>query len=171
MSISSIQATTAIQDLSKAITSRYDADGDGRLSSDEFTGFLSSFLGGLNISPLAAAAKAGLPSATAALAPVAERSRLGTMAGFDAGKLADMAHTTPKYQIGRILQYYPHTPDGLKSALPELQQLVPGVAITGTKGDKLDFGGYVSPEGITLGVNDVIQAAGLGGTAWQWAPD
>ncbi len=38
-------------------------------------------------------------------------------------------------------------------------------------GDKLDFGSYVSPEGIKVGVIDVIQSAGTGGTAWQWAPE
>jgi hypothetical protein len=27
------------------------------------------------------------------------------------------------------------------------------------------------PEGIKVGVIDVIQSAGTGGTAWQWAPD
>jgi hypothetical protein len=46
---------------------------------------------------------------------------------------------------------------------------VPGLTITGSKGDKLDFGSYVSPEGIKVGVIDVIQSAGSGGTAWQWA--
>ena len=72
---------------------------------------------------------------------------------------------------GGFCRYYPNTPTGLKSALPELQQLVPGLAITGSKGDKLDFGSYVSPEGIKVGVIDVIQSAGAGGTAWQWAPE
>jgi hypothetical protein len=173
MSTSPIQATTVIQDLAKAITRRYDADGDGRLSSDEFSGFLSSFLGSMNSNPLASAAGAGLPTGTAAAAvtPAADRARVGTMAGFDSTKLADTSHTTPKYRIGRILQYYPNTPAGLKSALPELQQLVPGLSIIGSKGDKLDFGAYISPEGIKVGVVDVIQSAGSGGTAWQWAPD
>jgi hypothetical protein len=172
MPTSPIQATTVIQDLAKAITRRYDADGDGRLSSDEFSGFLSSFLGSLQNNPLTAAASSGLSStnATTATAAAADRPKVGTMAGFDAAKLANTSHTTPKYQIGRVLQYYPNTPAGLKSALPELQQLVPGLTITGSKGDKLDFGSYVSPEGIKVGVIDVLQSAGTGGTAWQWAP-
>jgi hypothetical protein len=37
--------------------------------------------------------------------------------------------------------------------------------------DTLDFGSYVSPEGIKVGVIDVIQSAGAGGTAWQWASE
>ena len=172
MSTSPIQATTVVQDLAKAITSRYDADGDGRLSSDEFSGFLSSFLGSINSNPLSALGSSGLPTVSAAGATLAaDRAKVGTMAGFDATKLANASHTSPKYQIGRVLQYYPNTPAGLKSALPELQQLVPGIAISGSKGDRLDFGSYVSPEGIKVGVVDVIQSAGAGGTAWQWAPE
>ena len=172
MSTSPIQATTVIQDLAKAITSRYDADGDGRLSSDEFSGFLSSFLGSLQSNPLTAATNSGMSStnAAASTATTTDRPKVGTMAGFDAAKLANSSHTTPKYQIGRVLQYYPNTPAGLKAALPELQQLIPGLTITGSKGDQLDFGNYVSPEGIKVGVIDVIQSAGSGGTAWQWAP-
>jgi hypothetical protein len=171
MSTSPIQATTVIQDLAKAITSRYDADGDGRLSSDEFSGFLSSFLGSLQSNPLTAAANNALstPNGSTSTA-AADRPKVGTMAGFDAVKLANTSHTSLKYQIGRVLQYYPNTPAGLKSALPELQQLIPGLTIAGSKGDQLDFGNYVSPEGIKVGVIDVIQSAGSGRTAWQWAP-
>ena len=66
MSTSPIQATTVVQDLAKAITSRYDADGDGRLSSDEFSGFLSSFLGSINSNPLSALGSSGLPTVSAA---------------------------------------------------------------------------------------------------------
>jgi hypothetical protein len=172
MSTSPIQATTVIQDLAKAITSRYDADGDGRLSSDEFSGFLSSFLGSLQNNPLTSAANNALSTTNGTTTAVdgADRPKVGTMAGFDAAKLANTSHTSPKYQIGRVLQYYPNSPAGLKAALPELQQLIPGLTISGSKGDQLDFGSYVSPEGIKVGVIDVIQSAGTGGTAWQWAP-
>ena len=173
MSTSPIQATTVIQDLAKAITSRYDADGDGRLSSDEFSGFLSSFLGSMKTNPLASAGGTGLSSATGTVAtpPAVDRPKIGTMAGFDLTKLADLSHTTPKYLTARVLQYYPNTPAGLKSALPELQQLVPGMTIKGNSGDRLDFGDYISPEGIRVGVVDVIQSAGTGGVAWQWGPE
>ena len=171
MATSPIQATTVIQDLAKTITSRYDADGDGRLSSDEFSGFLSSFLGSLQNNPLTSSSSALSSTNASTSAAAVDRPKVGNMAGFDAAKLANTSHTSPKYQIGRILQDYANTPTGLKNALPELQQLVPGLAITGSKGDKLDFGSYVSPEGIKVGVIDVIQSAGAGGTAWQWAPE
>jgi hypothetical protein len=172
MSTSPIQATTVIQDLAKAITSKYDTDANGSLSADEFSGFLSSFLGSMSNNPLATAARSSSPSTSSiAATAVAERAKVGTMAGFDATKLADASRTSPKYQVGRILQYYPHTPAGLKNALPELQELVPGVSIAGNKGDKLDFKGYTFADGTSLNVIDVIQSAGSGGTAWQWAPE
>jgi hypothetical protein len=166
MATNSITSATALQDLAKTITTRFDTDGDGRLSTDEFSGFLSSFLGSLNSNPLTAAASSSTSSSTSS----ATRDKVGTMAGFDATKLANLSHTSTKYQIGRVLQYYPNTPAGLKDALPELQQLVPGVKITGSNGDKLDFGEYVDPKGFRIGVIDVIQAAGAGGVAWQWNP-
>ncbi len=171
MSTSPIQSTTVLQDLAKAITSRFDADGNGQLSSDEFSGFLTSFLGSLKSNPLQASGSAGLPGSTGTTpAADADRPNVGVMAGFDARKLADLSHTSTKYQIGRVLQHYPNSPAGLKSALPELQQLVPGLSIAGSKGDLLDFGNYVSPDGTRIGVIDVIQSAGTGGVAWQWAP-
>jgi hypothetical protein len=119
MATSPIQATTVIQDLAKTITSRYDADGDGRLSSDEFSGFLSSFLGSLQNNPLTSSSSAlSSTNASTATAAAADRPKVGTMAGFDAAKLANTSHTSPKYQIGRILQYYPNTPTGLKAPFP-----------------------------------------------------
>jgi len=172
MSTSPIQASTVIQDLAKAITSRYDTDANGSLSADEFSGFLSSFLGSMKNNPLTAAASATSTATSPVVsATTTERAKVGTMAGFDATKLADLSRTSPKYQVGRILQHYPNTPAGLKDALPELKELVPGISIAGSKGDRLDFGGFTFADGTKLGVIDVIQSAGTGGTAWQWAPE
>jgi hypothetical protein len=72
--------------------------------------------------------------------------------------------------MGRILQGYANTPAGLREALPEIQQLVPGAKIVGSKGDKVDFGDYVDNRGTRIGVIDLIQAAGEGGKAWTWQP-
>jgi hypothetical protein len=58
---------------------------------------------------------------------------------------------------------YPNTPPGPRAPLPELQQLLPGMAIIVSKGDKLD----VSPEGIKICAWTSIQSAGTGGIAWQ----
>jgi hypothetical protein len=161
MSTNSIASTTGLQELAHTITTRFDKNNDGALSADEFAGFLSQFSTLLTAN--ASAASAG-PAATV------DRPVVGTMAGFDAAKLADLSHTTTKYQIGRVLQHYPNTPAGLQAALPEIQQLVPSAKIAGSKGDLLDFGDYLDPGGKRIGVVDVIQSAGLGGMAWQWAP-
>ena len=94
-----------------------------------------------------------------------------TLSGVNLNQLmANASHDSTKYRIGRILQYYPNTPAGLRDALPEIQQIIPGVKIAGGNGDKLDFGSYVDPKGYKIGIIDVLQAAGAGGTAWQWAP-
>ena len=169
MSTTAIQSTDSIQDLAARITKKLDADGDGSLSSAEFSSFLTQFLGTVQNLPQSADTASAATMATQGSA-AASRSVVGTMAGFDRGKLADTTHESMKYTIGRILQYYPNTPAGLRDALPEIQQLVPGASIVGGSGDKLDFGSYVDSKGQATGVIDVLEAAGSGGRAWQWAP-
>ena len=161
--------SAAVRDLAATITRQLDADNDGKLSSTEFEGFLSQLLGGLQNKPVVS----GGPSTTSLFSVASstpERRPVGNMAGFDARKLADVGHDTTKYRMARIFQFHPNTPAGLRDALPEIQQIVPGAKIIGSKGDKIDFGDYVDPRGIRIGVIDVIQASGLGGTAWQWLP-
>lgn len=167
MSTSPIQSTNPIQELAATITRKLDVDGDGNLSSIEFTSFLTQFLGALQKQPTTT--NATDTSSSNATTNV-DRKAVGTMAGYDQGKLANLSHESTKYTIGRILQYYPNTPAGLRDALPEIQQVVPGVKITGSNGDKLDFGSYIDAKGIKIGMIDVLAAAGAGGTAWQWAP-
>jgi hypothetical protein len=165
VSTSSITATS-VRDLAATITRHLDADNDGKLSTKEFEGFLTQFLGVLQQD------NAQLTAKTAPLfsLDVVEKQKVGTLAGFDATKLANTAHDTTKYQVGRILQYYPNTPAGLKDALPDIQKIAPNATIAGTKGDKIDFGDYKDKSGQLIGLVDVLQAAGLGGTAWQWQP-
>ena len=169
MATSSITGT-AVRDLAATITKQLDADHDGKLSSTEFEGFLSQFLNTVGQNVTTAAASASVAATTTAAATPAARPAIGTMAGFDAAKLANTAHDTFKYQIGRILQGYANTPAGLREALPEIQQLVPGAKIVGSKGDSIDFGDYVDNRGTRIGVVDLVQAAGEGGKAWQWCP-
>jgi len=87
----------------------------------------------------------------------------GAPAGWDPTKWADQSHTTPKYVIGRILQKYPSTPDGLRQALGEIQQAFPGASISGSNGDRLTIPG--------LGTFDVGRGFAQGGNqGWQWLP-
>jgi hypothetical protein len=170
MSTTSIQTTASnpIQELAARITKKLDVDGDGNLSSVEFSNFLTQFIGALQNQPLGSSTSSATTALSTVAGAAADRKAVGTMAGFDGAKLANMSHDTTKYTIGRILQYYPNTPAGLKDALPEIQQVVPGATLVGN--DKIDFGSYVDPRGIKIGVIDVLQSAGAGGKAWQWAP-
>jgi len=167
MSTNAVSSTSPLTDLAATITRRFDKDLDGRLSIDEFAGVLSQLLGGANGGTLTnRASSLGLASEGAS----ATRTPVGNMGGFDLGKLADQNHKTTKYEMGRILQFYPNTPAGLRDALAEIQQFVPGVSIVGTNGDRLDFGNYVDPQGNRIGVVDVLQAAAQGGKSWHWIP-
>ena len=161
----------SVRELAATITQQLDADKDGKLSSSEFEGFLSQFLGVLkNGSGHAPVATSPLTALTQSNANATAREAVGTLAGYDSTKLANENHKSAKYEVGRILQYYPNTPEGLKAALPEIQKLAPNAQIVGSKGDKVDFGGYVDGKGNIIGVVDVLEAAGLGGRAWQWLP-
>jgi hypothetical protein len=145
-----------IQDLAAQITQRFDTNRDGKISTQEFTDFLTALLTATNPSPTFAT-----PAMAAAVStPPANRIAVGTMAGFDPNKLANLSHDTFKYKLGRILQYYPNTPDGLQQAMPEIQQAFPDAKLVSK--DKVDFG--------ALGVIDLIQSAGAGGVAWQFLP-
>jgi hypothetical protein len=155
-----ISSGTLLQDLAARLTARFDTNGDGKLSSEEFSGLLTGLLGK---GPAGGTIKSALGT------PAETRTPVDSMPGFDASKLADTNHQTVKYEVARVLQFYPHTPAGLQAALPELQGLFPGLTITGSKGDKLDFGDYTR-NGERIGVVDVIQGAGDGGRAWSWNP-
>jgi hypothetical protein len=173
----------SISDFAASITQKLDADKDGRISNSEFAGFLTQFLGALKTgngsSPAATGSFAAMPSlngltgstsSLTGLTLATSRAKVGTLAGYDSTKLANENHRSAKYEIGRILQFYPNTPEGLKAALPEIQQLAPNARIVGSKGDKIDFGGWADSRGEVIGVIDVLEAAGLGGRAWQWLP-
>jgi EF hand domain-containing protein len=169
--MSSIQPTEAYANLAATLMKTVDRDGDGKVSLNEFSGFLERLLQQPSPTlPGQANAIASAPAATSPLA-AAERAPIDDMAEFGTReKLLDATHQTLKYQVGRVLQFYPHTPDGLRAALPELQDLVPSVTIAPGKGDKLDFGDYVDSKSGHIGVVDVIRAAGEGGKAWMWMP-
>jgi hypothetical protein len=179
MSINSLSSTSTLNDLAAMIHRKLDKDQDGKLSADEFAGFLSSLLDGKKTAGVAGngaltsdtfAATLNASASVASPAATATRTVMGTMGGFDPTKMADTEHKTFKYEIGRILQFFPNTPAGLKDALPEIQKLVPGAKIIGTNGDKIDFGEFEDNRKFRIGVIDVLQAAGAGGKSWQWLP-
>lgn len=118
----------------------------------------------------------GSPAPTGGAAPSTGAGGLGQYAdalgGFDPEKF-DGVDESPKYLVGRVLSKYPPTPEGLRQALPELQAMseqygLGNITITGSKGDKLSFGGATNPKFQGITEFDVIKAAGLGGQGWQW---
>jgi hypothetical protein len=85
------------------------------------------------------------------------------LSGWDCCKWDDQKHQTPKYVVGRVISAFPHTPAGLKQALPIINAIYPGTAILPGKGDKVHIP--------CVGVVDLIVAAGEGGKAWWWGAD
>lgn len=175
--MSTIGSVNPAAELAKTLIQRYDANKDGALNNDEFAAFLSGLLGGVKgttpagSSATASAVAAAPPATTLPTGASTARVRAGALAGFDEGKLSNESHQTFKYQIGRILQYYPATPEGLRQALPEIQQLVPGATLVGTHGDKIDFGDYIDAKSGRIGVVDVLVGAAIGGRHWAWQPE
>ncbi len=169
-----VTKVNATNDLASTILKNFDKDGSGALSADEFGSFLSQLMGSLKQTPAGTASSPAAARSVTTLFPAAAASaprvRAGSMPGFDEIKLANTDHATFKYQVGRILQYYPSTPDGLRQALGEIQQLVPDAKIVGTNGDKIDFGAHTDPKAGKIGVVDVLLGAASGGRGWAWQP-
>jgi hypothetical protein len=146
--------------LVEQLAKRADANKDGQVSTSEFAQFLVGLLqpaanatgsGSTQPAPIADT-PATTPSATKAPLPPCP-------GGWDAAKWNNPEHTTPKYVIGRILSYYPPTPDGLTSAMPEIQKAYPGTTRVGD--DKIDI-----PD---VGLVDVGLSFSIGGgVGWWW---
>jgi hypothetical protein len=174
--MSTINSVNPMRELAGAIVQNFDGNRDGNLSADEFTSFLSQLLGGATSQQAQAGARQPVPLLQSVLFPTetaaatVPRARVGSMIGFDDTKLNNASHTTFKYQIGRILQYYPSTKEGLQAALPEIQKLVPGAKIVGTNGDKIDFGDFTDAKSGKIGMVDVLVGAATGGRGWAWQP-
>lgn len=85
-------------------------------------------------------------------------------AGWDQGKWANPEHQTAKYAVGRILSQYTPSPEGLQSALAEIQALFPGTKILGTDGLYIPGVGTIDVGG---NFNDDIQ----GNENWWWGAE
>jgi hypothetical protein len=141
--------------LVEQLARRADANGDGQVSTSEFSQFLIGLL-----QPAASSSQSGTTTATGAAGTAAAEAPLPPCPpGWDAGKWANLTHQTPKYVVGRILAKYPPTPDGLTQALPEVQQAIPGTTRVGD--DKLQI-----PD---VGIVDVGLSFSIGGNVgWWW---
>lgn len=87
----------------------------------------------------------------------------GPMAGWDAGKLADTSHQSPKYAVGRILsEAGAPSVENLDKAFARIEEAYPGAQRMGR--DKVRM-----PDG---GVVDVLTNSGAGeNMGWAWQPE
>lgn len=102
----SSMAVDRVLDLANALVQRFDTNGDGQLSRDEFGTLLTRVLGAADTTSPAATgtgAAAFATPAAAATAPVAPRV-YAPMPGFNTSKLNDPTHLTPKYVFARAWQ-------------------------------------------------------------------
>jgi hypothetical protein len=148
--------TDPLSQLLSKVMARYDTDKDGKLSTQEFGGFLNGLLG---------SGTSGLLETTQPVPSASAGAYRSMLAGFDFGKLDNPngpGGGTSKYRAARIFQDYPPKPESIPLVIDRLR--AQGINATQTDIDKIDFGdGY--------GPIDVIQGAYPGGgVAWQWLP-
>ncbi|MCX6552700.1 MAG: hypothetical protein NTY02_17135 [Acidobacteria bacterium] len=99
----------------------------------------------------------------------------GSLRGFDATKLADTTHNSPKYVFARIAsQFNTKDADQRKAMLAMLQADPSGyfknATLGGSKGDQLVIGGVLDPKFDGINQFDVFQGAGAGEWLPTWQP-
>ena len=99
----------------------------------------------------------------------------GTLQGFDATKVADTAHLTPKYVFARIAsQFNTQDPAQRQQMLAALQADKSGyfahATLGGSKGDRLRIGGTLDPAFGGINEFDIFRNAGTGEWAPVWQP-
>jgi hypothetical protein len=168
MAINSVSSSNPLDQLAQALVSRFDANKDGQLTTEEFTSFLSQFLGSAG-SALTNGHANGVTSGTAT-ANGLHGTIPPVMRGFDAGKLADLTHTTIKYQFARVAQQYSlesvHDKTSGEALLNSMRDdlTAAGLNILDIKGDSIKIKDDAGQEAWI----DVIQSCGGGNPAWQW---
>lgn len=93
--------------------------------------------------------------------------------GFDAGKLADTSHNSPKYVFARAAQGLGvnDKDELLRRLKADPNGYFANASFGGSKGDKLEIGGQLDPSFDGINEFDVVRAAGDGGKGWQWGVD
>ena len=159
-SVNSINGTGA-NAIAEQLLKAFDANKDGQLSAAEFTTVLSSMLNSARgVAPAVQSLEAG---------PVAMRDT-SKLAGFNLSKLA--TSESPKYKFARAaLDFDLGSVRSKADAEALLNQMRPAFAREGLdveeiKGDRI----RITHEGLPVWV-DVIQAASVGATAFQWLTD
>jgi len=171
MAINSVPSVTAnpLDQLAKALVTKFDANQDGQLTTAEFTSFLSQFLGS-SANALTNGTRTGITDGTATANGLVNGTIPPPMRGFNAAKLADPNHDTVKYQFGRVAQRY---------SLESVTDKKSGEALLNSMKDDLKAEGLnvlaVEKDKIKILDNagqeawiDVINSASSGHPSWQW---
>jgi hypothetical protein len=174
MSVSPLSTGPSIVEVARQILQRFDANSDGRLNAEEFASLMSRLTG-----PETATTGTTRTSSTPSTAPVlystvapAHSERRAPLEGFDAAKLANVSHRTPKYIFARVAQGADlggvrdkaGAEAVLRSLVPDLQAA--GLEVLDVRGDRLQ----VRIEGRETWV-DVVRGAHSGNPAFQWLPE
>jgi hypothetical protein len=163
-------ATTTIQDLTKTLLEKFDANRDGQFSVDEFSSFLNSFMKSVAGSAAGTGTTAVSTPALLSNGVTTSSSRLNdplppVPPGWNAEKWANADHRTIKYTAGRIMARY--SPSDWVDETRREQILADfrtaGLNPTASGKDKCDFNDGAGPI-------DIVQSASIGGKAWQWLP-
>ena len=169
MSINPLQSTSTLNDLASALVSRFDLNKDGQLTTEEFTQFLSMMLGSTGLST-SGSTTTGTTGTTGTSSTAFHGTVRPTMAGFDAGKLADVTHSTMKYKFGRVAQRYSlESVNDKASAQALLTSMKPdldaaGLDVLAVDGDSIKVKDDAGQEAWI----DVIRGSKSGSPAWQW---
>lgn len=161
MSVSTTGAT-GIDALAQQLLRTFDVNKDGKLSANEFSAVLSSMI---NARPN------GTSTAdTSSVEAPATARNTSQLAGFDMAKFA--TSQSPKYKFARAAADFDLGSVNSKPAAEALlNQMRPafqreGLDVHEIRGDRI----RITHEGQDIWI-DVIQAAGVGATAFQWLPD
>jgi hypothetical protein len=156
--LDSTSTTTSVSPLIEQIARRVDANGDGSISTSEFSSFLTNLLQSISQAAQGTASTSTTSSFTSSTGSSTDPLP-PCPPGWDSQKWVDPTHTTPKYVVGRILAKYPPTPAGLQAAMPEIQNAMPGTTLDGDDTLNIPNVGYIDV-GVAFGAG--------GGVGWDW---
>jgi hypothetical protein len=170
MSIPPVQSADPLDQLARTLFRNFDLNHDGKLSADEFSVLIAKLTGNFT-SSAAGTGTSGAANATTPVLPSTASSRKvrAPLEGFDAGKIADLEHRTPKYIFARVARHTdlsgvtnkPTAESVLRSMVPELEAA--GLHVLDVRGDKIQ----INHAGKDVWI-DVIRGANSGSPAFQW---
>jgi len=169
MAISSVSSGNPLDQLARALVSKFDANQDGQLTTEEFTSFLNQFLGS-SANALANGTKTGGFDGSATANGLKNGTVRPPMRGFNAQKLADPNHDTVKYMFGRVAQRYSlesvHDKQSAEALLNSMRDdlKAEGLNVLDVSKDKIKILDNAGQEAWI----DVVNSAATNHPAWQW---